>query len=840
MDNISKAKTACFLFFCLPFFALSQKATFRLYTTADGLSRNTIWGLAQDRQGFLWATTDDGFNRFDGHRFLNHSNSDDPVFTKVRKAGGMAVRGDCLYYYKDNQIEVLNTVTGFESCISLTGFFSKNGNEWRGITRKLPNGEIVSVFVDEQKKAGYVARLNGDEVLRIHALPGFLSHSVLYIGDGHGNLFYPSDSTLMKVGNDGKVIQKIPIDNSVFGDLWAAGQNNSVFAMSGSNLVVLEEGAAAFRPHPASRHLRYPYIQDLLETPEGDLWICGKSMHLFFYDASADQLYDFTSQVERAFPNSVDLNSIFMDGTGTIWLATVIGLLKVVPQRSLFDTYFTEKYETCQGHCSFRGFTEGGQGAVYASYYSNICKLDDHAMSAPRPLMRVGHTPFEMLFHEGQIILNDGKLFDPISGIKSNPFNSKAYAYDMGLLEEDGQGRTWWAWGHSLYYLEKQVGNAHWKITETGKVAGDISAMSYDPFSQLLWFGNHKGMVAIKPSTMELEIDSEINKQSFFGVHYSHPDGKGGIWLGTEQGLAHFEPNSKTWKKYGRAEGLSNEFVHGIQAEGDSCLWLATNHGLSRFSIATEQFINFFKEDGLPDNEFNRGASFRASDGRLYFGGMRGIAAFYPRVVMEKYVQRQATGKLLLLSVSMTDDELDSTLTDYFHPDESSLDVHYHNKTVSFEFGLLDYQNTGAGQYSFQLDGYDNTWSKPSKNNTVTFSSLPSGKYVFRVKALGAQGHWLSGELAVRMTVHPPWWATWWAWCLYALAFAGLAFGIFSFLKKRWALQNQLLLEQQEATRLKELDYFKSRLYTNLTHEFRTPLTVILGMADEGKLAMEK
>ncbi|MBK9016867.1 MAG: hypothetical protein IPM82_23950 [Saprospiraceae bacterium] len=124
-------------------------------------------------------------------------------------------------------------------------------------------------------------------------------------------------------------------------------------------------------------------------------------------------------------------------------------------------------------------------------------------------------------------------------------------------------------------------------------------------------------------------------------------------------------------------------------------------------------------------------------------------------------------------------------------------------------------------------------WSAPARNNTVTFYSLPAGKYLFRVKALNARGQWLSEEIALPLIVHPPWWATWWAYLLYALVLAGIAFGVFLFMKRRLALKNQLRLEQQEAERLKELDVFKSRLYTNLTHEFRTPLTVILGMAEE-------
>jgi signal transduction histidine kinase/DNA-binding response OmpR family regulator len=410
----------------------------------------------------------------------------------------------------------------------------------------------------------------------------------------------------------------------------------------------------------------------------------------------------------------------------------------------------------------------------------------------------------------------------------------------MGQFEKDEQGQIWWGWGYELHRLEENAARPFWKKVEVKQWINLIEAIKYDPFRKWLWLGNRDVLVAINPATQQLEAQYFNEKNNIATIHYIHTDPLGRLWLGTEQGLVRFEPASNFWKKYTTAHGLPDEYVHGIQPEGDSCLWLATNHGLSRFSIAPERFINFYEEDGLPDNEFNRSSSFRASDGRMYFGGMRGITAFFPKEVMEKYEHRSIENHLRLHTVSMTDDERDTVRTSYFFEKSPQLDVYYQNKTVVLEFGLMDFQSEGAIQYSYLLDGHDDTWSKPSPNNTVTFSSLPSGSYVFRVKALNAKGQWAADELAIQLIVHPPWWATWWAYSLYLLAFAALAFAIFSFLKKRWELKSQLENEQQEALRLKELDAFKSRLYTNLTHEFRTPLTVILGMAEQGKAEIEK
>ena len=153
---------------------------------------------------------------------------------------------------------------------------------------------------------------------------------------------------------------------------------------------------------------------------------------------------------------------------------------------------------------------------------------------------------------------------------------------------------------------------------------------------------------------------------------------------------------------------------------------------------------------------------------------------------------------------------------------------------------LTDYNNPTEIAYSYKLDGYEDVWSSPSKFNFARFSTIPHGKYVFRVKARDEQGQWHTNQLRVNVIVHPPWWVTWWANLIYLILISVLVYSTFLFYKRRWILQNKLKLEIAEAKRLKELDSFKSRLFTNLTHEFRTPLTVILGMNDQVRREPDK
>ncbi|MCB0520556.1 MAG: response regulator [Lewinellaceae bacterium] len=828
-------KAAPFLLFFLPFFSLAQKATFHLYTTEDGLSRNTVWGLEQDGQGYLWIANDGSLNRFDCQHFLNDGNSDHPVFQKIRKVGNLKADGSYLYFLENHQVVVINTITGEEAAIPFSGLVSGDVKEWQGNMVKLENGAVAALLVNNAAGKTLLAHVRDTTILQVDTLPdGALPHLSRVASDSHGNLFYFSNYSLWKTDAHGKLLLRIDNLLHEMEALIRAGQRNQVFFLKDDKLMVLEEGATEPQPHPVNRHKGWPFIFDVIEAPDGSLWLSGSENHLLFYDASADELYDFKPQVDEIFSNQTDLRALFQDASGTVWVETVMGLLKVVPQRSLFDTYYTGRHDACNGHCSFRGFSEDEKGGIYASYYKNVCKLEE-GPQPPKPLARHDVSPYEILFQKGKIFLNDGQVLDPKTGGRSNPYKSVGYPFDIGEFEKDAVGRIWWAWGNDLLYLDEDATGALWKKVDVKQWVNYIETMKYDPLRQWMWFGNREALVAINPATLQLEAQYFNKERDIATIRYIHTDPQGRVWLGTEQGFVRFEPERNFWKTYTMADGLPNEYVHGIQPEGDSCLWLATNNGLSRFSIAQERFINFYEEDGLPDNEFNRSSNFRASDGRLYFGGMRGITAFYPNEVMEKYEHRSIESQLRLHTVSMTDDEMDTVRTSYFFEKSPRLDVYYQNKTVVLEFGLMDFQSEGAIQYSYQLDDHDDTWSNPSTSNSVTFSSLPSGHYVFRVRALNAKGQWAADELAVQLVVHPPFWATWWAYTLYLLAFAGFALAILYVLKRRWELKSQLENEQQEALRLKELDTFKSRLYTNLTHEFRTPLTVILGMAESGK-----
>ncbi len=356
------------LLLLFPILLLSQNVEFQLYTTVDGLSDNAISRATQDKQGYIWVSCERGLNRFDGQHFLNLDNAGSAVFPKSKIARNFATKADKLYYWHDNQINVFNTATCQETSISIKEHVPHPELKSGTTSSRAPDGTIVTLLMNEELKLFYLARLNDDGIYKVDLLPGFKTLRRNFAIDAAGGIYYFADTNLMKCGYDGKIAAILTLDEDRITPILKMSQQNDLFIVYDGHVSVLRAGATTIVPHPVTRHLKSMNLMDVLETAEGNLWISAQDQHLYFYDAATDRLKDFKPQLEKIFQNNVTLQSIFQDKSGTIWVETKLGLLKVVPRQSLFHTFYTDKYDVC----SFRGFTEDNSGAVYAGFYNNI------------------------------------------------------------------------------------------------------------------------------------------------------------------------------------------------------------------------------------------------------------------------------------------------------------------------------------------------------------------------------------------------------------------------------------------------------------------------------------
>jgi len=829
------------------FFATAQKVTFEFFTTADGLLGNYTSPVTQDDQGFIWFVNDGTLHRYDGRNFLAYPGPKGLKASHERVSGVVSWRDSLLFVWSEHLQFLFNPKTTAWQQIKLNGNGAKNDGTrfWQGFGTTLMTrvkwGDGIpglSPVKATEFKPKYLSKYT--PLLDAHYWGG--ANAFDY------NLLY--SDTLYLLDKSGRIKTMTLLDNickDCSNISFQIAPDGTVLMLENNQFYRLDVTKNKFVPHAANRFLKgnQGYLLRFIAEKNGGIWASGHDRSMLYYDAIKDTLYDFHDELKKLLPNRDDFMGLFQDRTGIVWVNTRLGLLKVRPQSNPFDNYFNG-LSTSNSYYSFRGFTEDTQGMVYGVYYIGIAKFDPAQKKELRTYVFSGIPNFfDLSAERDKIWINGGQLFDPKSGRTSNVpslFHTNPYS-DNGFFARDRKGTLWWASHYFLYRLNKSPTGFRWirELELHGKIFNKTESLHFGMRTGKLWL-SYDGKL--------LEYTPESRRQRWFkpkdgGLPFSRiltieENDQGKLWLGTDAGLLYVDPASGARKQYTVNDGLPNNFISGMLSDPDSCLWLSTNHGLSRFHIPSETFINFLEEDGLTYNEFNRKSYFKARNGRMFFGGMRGVNAFFPKEVMHSYRNKDQGSKLVLTSIEYTDERRDSVLRKTNFTTSPEIRLHDWDWSYTFEYALTDYNNPKEIVYSYKMEGYKDSWSVPSQFNFTKFNSLPSGEYTFRVKARDNRGRWHPNELAVKIIVYPPWWATWWAYAIYVLLFATVGFAIYSFLKKRLLLRSELKLEQQEALRLKELDQFKSRLYTNLTHEFRTPLTVILGMVGQVRSQPDK
>jgi signal transduction histidine kinase len=301
------------------------------------------------------------------------------------------------------------------------------------------------------------------------------------------------------------------------------------------------------------------------------------------------------------------------------------------------------------------------------------------------------------------------------------------------------------------------------------------------------------------------------------------------LWVGTRHGVNRVSISGKGIKAYTMADGLPNDVIYSILPGDAHELWMGTNQGLVR--IGTEKFeINHYTSaDGLKNIEFNSNVGVKLADGRLVYGGVNGLTTFYPDALKNRNNRKpvivlsgiEANGRQL------TPDNANGLLA-YYAPYADEITQPATTQFLNLQFSILWPAHAGKAIYRYRLVGLNDQWVNVGNENSVTFANLPSGKFTFEVQGKQGNSDW-SDIRSLSIVMMPPWWKSTLAWATYAIAFVFLCF----LLNRIWQIRRKRYEAQLHLEQMKQLEQFRSRLFANITHEIRTPLSLILGITRE-------
>lgn len=824
--------------------AQTRQSRDRTLTTADGLPSSTVTGIVQDQTGFIWIGTADGLARFDGRQLK--------VFRHDERANSLAENAISSVQLLSSGILLLQTHTGdFQQFDprneQFTTFFplAKQGK------RKIDEGWVAPADIPALKHT-FWALWRGEKI---------------QVFDQKRRLVHTWDESTL--GNATKTLHSI-----------VAASNGRVYAHSDKGLIELNFQTGQHRflafQGPLERRLNTLTSaadwRHVIERPNGEIIALGQQyLHLFnpktgqfrgiimpgpfrpkgayamrvladgkVYVSIGNHLYELlptnlfipvTTWESSAGDQRLFGMPYLIDRSGVLWLYTTAGSVHMLHRQAqpfrwygYQNSWTTDLPQIGLGAAPLPTADRSGDNWVrFTRLRGSIWCIGQQALYQYVP----GRQQVEQT---SSFITGDSCLFK-IALKPDQRGNLWIYGNEKGgLTELDTNGHVRRFWPNSLVPQP---------LEHRGLDLSDIQ-----PMGSVIWMASNQGKGLYRYDLRQQKIVAQLlhnpaNRQSLptnqLRGLLADPHAPGRVlWIGTlGGGLTRFDTQTNQFRTFTQQDGLPDNTIQSLQTDRQGFIWAATNRGLVRLDTRSFQLRVFTKADGLQDDEFVFAASTQLPDGRLAFGGSTGITVFDPATLREQTAQTP----VVLSALRINNELIDANTPNSPLPSPinalSELMLDHTQNFLTFDFSGLDYTRADQIQYQHRLTGVDPSWVNTGTQNTANYTQLAPGHYQFAVMATNADGRWSRQVKQLSIVIKPPFWASWWAYAAYFLAFTGLVWSFIRFRIGQGQQRQTMLLERQKAEQLKAIDELKTRFFSNITHEFRTPLSLILSPTEK-------
>jgi len=836
------------------------------YTISEGLSNNSVFSLVQDSIGFLWIATGDGLNRYDGYTFSRFRHqANDPASLAENHISSLTL-GTSGALWIGTQVKGIN---GYDIP--------------KGVFRPPQTGPEDELFIHP----GYTLLPQADSGLVIATNQGVYSlnsSQMALLGASVRCLLPLTPTTFLAGSNEGlHILGKDLTQPHLFLPSERVGSVRALAWGKDSSLYLgTEEGLFVVNPKRPQGLLKIPDYQARLNQinairadKHGHLWVGGDN-GLVVIDAASNR--PLRTENEVLGRNGLDqerVECLFIDREDNLWIGTASdGLIRLFLSGGHFPLYRPAQHLPTQSPVgnTIRSALAEGDGTLWLGSYGGWLykyqRSQDSRLGLQPESYPLSDNIISALYRDAegklwvgtwnnglfQAIEQNGSLRFMQHPYWNGPGPGQQYLQSIQRLFEDRAGNMWVITNGGL--LRKRKGASH--FTEATdffpQSASSINAFWEDKKGNW-WIGTWYGLYMYEKASVEkAQVMVEAPKEGLVPtiifrenmpdslalsdnrVTALLEDGKGDLWVGTYGGGLNRIRSEKV-KAYSEQDGLPNTIIYGVETDSLDRLWISTNDGLALFDPGTDRFRIFTEDDGLQNNQFYFGAHAKMPDGQILMGGIKGFNLFLP----ETYSLEGPKPPVVTLtgleirgeSVPIGAREDGTVVLDSAILLSKEILLQPYDNAFRLNFSALTFNHATKLRFAYRLEGFEEEWRITDyQNRFAVFGQLYEGSYTFQVKA-SLNGYQFGPVRSLSIRVLPPWYRTWWAYSLMGLLALLIILGVARISYVYSHLQNQL--ELAELRREKEAEIYNLRLwfFTGISHEFRTPLTLILSPLNE-------
>ena len=826
-------------------------------SVTDGLSQNEVTTICEDAYGFLWFGTRGGLNRYDGYNFRHFkpsrkyldglqnpsierlSVSDDGRLWIGTKSGGFSIYDPLSETIRSGDSD---NKSGQDRVISF--FHDYEGGHWIG---SFSNG--VAYMPQGEKSATQIPGFN-----RVSSVAQSRD-STIWLGSQQGLFSKRPGGEFRRIEliSSSYEVTEILVDDES-GVLWLAGW--------GLQLIRYDYLQGSYEVFPLPyRSEKSTNSYSLLQDKNGFIWVGTWGEGLYKFDPGSREFHQI--DLHREYESTIVADykivlDIFEDKQGIIWVGTDGGgIVKLSPSKQ-FNT-IANFSDNLKDHVNAISKTKQGDFLIGTRGQSLFSSKDMKSFSQvwredmglspsfkTQSVYYLGNLSDEAEWvgtEQGALILLSGKDGPPRLVKAGSYFNSPELDIPRKvlslLLKED---ELWMGTQQQGLYLFK-LSDGKYKLIKHYTASSKEGELRNDRISNLildknkhLWVGTYNGLFQYHASDSSfIPIDSLL-------IEPIHPlcniiltltmDSDRNIWFGTPCSLNHlFEAESGKFhmKEFTSENGLPDDYISNILPDDSGNLWISSNAGISKFLPDKEEFQNFEATDGTGEYNFSEASAYKSDNGWMFFGGFSGITFFDPDMItINTYVPPIVITDFKILNSEVQVDE--SGILPVSINELRKLRLSYKEKEVSIEFAALDYKAPNNLQYAYNLErkNEDGEWIYTGKRREISLQNLEPGNYTLSLGGTNSNGVWNRDGKVIELEVIPPPWKSWYALLAYVLLIVVIVLLIVSVSLKQERLKSNAQLEHMNLEKEKELNEYKLRFFTNISHEFRTPLSLIL------------